>query len=118
MKKSMRAVATLIAAASAVAAIVSTALDAHADSATNKFLADEHAAGFFNVAKGDAGLIAQGMLVCNKLDQGTPLNQLTVAFATAENWSVHEAVEFMGISIRDLCPQHMADVKREAEGVG
>jgi hypothetical protein len=28
----------------------------------------------------------------------------------------HEAVEFMGISIRALCPQHMADVKQEAEG--
>lgn len=94
---------TLITAA-AVTIFATVAGSAVARADVDTYLSDMEAAGFFN-HDGNASEISVGKGICAELAEGT-----SVTYEIKDMWQVShlehdEAVEFVSIAVRDLCPQ-------------
>lgn len=87
----------------------------HAD--TTQFLADVQNAGFTDGSFGATGLEEMGAGVCAQMDQGVdPVVVAQQMYAdTPVNFTQVETDQFVAIAIRDLCPQHIAQVARDAQ---
>ncbi|WP_131805960.1 DUF732 domain-containing protein [Mycobacterium alsense] len=87
----------------------------HAD--TTQFLADVQNAGFTDGSFGATGLEEMGAFVCAQMDQGAdPVVVAERMYAnTPPNFSQDATDQFIAIAIRDLCPQHIAQVARDAQ---
>ncbi|MGH9207951.1 MAG: DUF732 domain-containing protein [Acidimicrobiales bacterium] len=95
--------------------MIEAAPDAHAD--TTQFLNDVQAAGFSDGSLGATGLEEEGAWVCAQMDQGQEPGAVAneVYTLTPPNFSRSSTDQFVAIAINDLCPQHIADVQREAQ---
>ncbi|AFS16099.1 MULTISPECIES: DUF732 domain-containing protein [Mycobacterium] len=96
-------------------ASIFVAAPAHAD--TTQFLADVQNAGFTDGSFGATGLAEMGAAVCAQMDQGMdPVAVAQQMYAdTPVNFTQDETDHFVAIAIRDLCPQHIAQVARDAQ---
>ena len=109
MKKSMRAFATLIAAAGAAGAIGLAAPVAHADTNDGKFLAALNAEGITDHISPQHAIEA-GHTVCQKLDAGQTPTQVANDVLNSSTMPAYHAGYFVGASIKEYCPQHMSEV--------
>src|SRR5262249_10603736 len=111
MKKSMRAFATLIAAAGVTAAIGSAATVAHADTNDGKFLAALKAEGITDHVSPQHAIEA-GHTVCQKLAAGrTPIKVASDVLNGSPLPASHPGY-FVGASIKEYCPQYMSKGER------
>jgi len=106
MKKSMRAVATLIATASATAAIGWAAPVAHADTNDGKFLAALKSEGITDHVSPQHAIEA-AHTVCQKLDAGQTPTQVANDVLNSSAMPAYQSGYFVGASIKEYCPQHM-----------
>lgn len=80
---------------------------AHADAATEQFVADADAAGFIN---SDANLIAQGVWACAQLDHGFTAAAVVKQYVHDNPTLVsYQGGYFVGLAVGDLCPWHMGE---------
>jgi hypothetical protein len=109
VKKSIRDFATLIATASAMAAIGLAAPVAHADTDDGKFLAALKSEGITDhVSPQDA--IEAGHAVCQKLEAGESPTQVANDVLNSSTMPAYHSGYFVGASIEVYCPQYMAKV--------
>ena len=106
MKKSMRAFATLIAAAGATGAIGLAAPVAHADTNDGKFLAALKAEGITDHVSPQHAIEA-GHTVCQKLDAGQTPTQVANDVLNSSALPAYQSGYFVGASIKEYCPQYM-----------
>jgi hypothetical protein len=106
MKKSMRAFATLIAGAGAMAAIGLAAPVAHADTNDAKFLAALKSEGITDHVSPQHAIEA-GHIVCQKLDAGQTPTQVANDVLSSSAMPAYHSGYFVGVSIKEYCPQHM-----------
>jgi len=106
MKKSMRAFATLIAAAGAAGAIGLAAPVAHADTNDGKFLAALKAEGITDHISPQHAIEA-GHTVCQKLDAGQTPTQVANDVLNSSAMPAYQSGYFVGASIKEYCPQYM-----------
>src|SRR5215468_2693744 len=99
MKKSMRAFATLIAAASASGAIGLAAAVAHADTNDAKFLAALKSEG-----------ITDHVSPQHAIDAGQTPTQVANDVLNSSAMPAYHSGYFVGASIKEYCPQHMPEV--------
>jgi hypothetical protein len=107
MKKSMQALATLIAAAGATVAIGSATAVAHADTNDGKFLAALNAEGITDHISPQHAIEA-GHTVCQKLDAGQTPTQVANDVLNSSTMPAYHAGYFVGASIKEYCPQYMS----------
>jgi hypothetical protein len=111
VKKSIRAFATLIATASAMAAIGLAAPVAHADTDDGKFLAALKSEGITDhVSPQDA--IEAGHAVCQKLDAGETPTQVANDVLNSSTMPAYHSGYFVGASIDAYCPRHKDDIPK------
>ena len=106
VKKSMRAFATLIAAASATVAIGSAIPVAHADTNDNKFLAALKSEGITDHVSPQHAIEA-GQTVCQKLDAGQTPTQVANDVLSSSTMPAYHSGYFVGVSIKVYCPQYI-----------
>jgi hypothetical protein len=106
MKKSMRAVAALIAAAGATGAIGLAAPIAHADTNDGKFLAAMKSEGITDHVSPQHAIEA-AHAVCQKLDAGQTPTQVANDVLNSSSMPAYHAGFFVGASIKEYCPQYM-----------
>jgi hypothetical protein len=106
MKKSMRAFATLIAAAGVTAAIGSAATVAHAETNDGKFLAALKSEGITDHVSPQHAIEA-GHTVCQKLDAGQTPTQVANDVLNSSTMPAYHAGYFVGASIKEYCPQYL-----------
>ena len=106
MKKSMRAVAALIAAAGATGAIGLAAPIAHADTNDGKFLAAMKSEGITDHVSPQHAIEA-AHTVCQKLDAGMTPTQVANDVLNSSTMPAYHSGFFVGASIKEYCPQHM-----------
>ena len=104
MKKSMRAFATLIAAAGAAGAIGLAAPVAHADTNDGKFLAALKAEGITDHVSPQHAIEA-AHTVCQKLDAGQTPTQVANDVLNSSTMPAYHAGYFVGVGIKEYCPQ-------------
>jgi glucose/arabinose dehydrogenase len=109
VKKSIRAFATLIAAAGATAAIGLAAPGAHADTNDGKFLAALKSEGITDHVSAQHAIEA-AHAVCQKLDAGETPTQVANDVLNSSTMPAYHAGYFVGASIKEYCPQYMAKV--------
>jgi hypothetical protein len=117
VKKSMRALATLIAAAGATVAIGSAIPVAHAapsrgldaDTNDNRFLAALKSEGITDHVSPQHAIEA-GYTVCQKLEQGMTPTQVAYDVLYSSNLPAYHSGYFVGTSIKVYCPQYMPEV--------
>lgn len=86
------------------AGFIANATPAHAD--VQDFLYDVHASGW-TASRGDAGLVANGYRVCQMLNSTTgDVVARYVYENTDQSVTRADALEFVIISVQDLCPWH------------
>lgn len=113
VKKSMRALATLIAAASATVAIGSAIPVAHAapsrgldaDTNDNRFLAALKSEGITDHVS-SAHAIEAGHMVCQKLDDGMTPTQVANDVLNSSSMPAYHCGYFVGAAIKVYCPQY------------
>ena len=110
MKKSMRAFATLIAAAGAAGAIGLAAPVAHADTNDGKFLAALKAEGITDHISPQHAIEA-GHIVCQKLDAGQTPTQVANDVLNSSAMPAYQSGYFVGASINAYCPQYAPKLK-------
>jgi hypothetical protein len=83
---------------------------AHAD--VNDFVEDVHGElGVSNFVSGDSGLAAQGIWICNQLDNGAQLSAVLQRFVQANPGILpFTAGRLAGIAVSDICPWHVNDI--------
>ncbi|WP_156747978.1 DUF732 domain-containing protein [Mycobacterium sp. E3198] len=83
---------------------------AHAD--VNDFIEDVHGElGVSNFTSGDSGLAAQGVWICNQLDNGAQFSVVLQRFVQANPGILpFTAGRLAAIAVRDICPWHRNDI--------
>ena len=109
MKKSARASAMLIAAASATAAIGLAAPIAHADTNDGRFLAALKSEGITDHVSPQHAIEA-GHAVCQKLDAGQTPAQVANDVLNSSAMPAYHSGYFVGASIKVYCPQYIPEV--------
>jgi len=83
---------------------------AHAD--VNDFIEDVHGElGVSNFITGDSGLAAQGIWICDQLDNGAQFSVMMQRFVQANPGILpYTAGRLAGIAVWDICPWHRNDI--------
>ena len=87
-------------------------IDARAQADVNDFIEDVHGElGVSNFVSGDSGLAAQGIWICNQLDNGAPLSFVLQRFVQANPGILpHTAGRLAAIAVWDICPWRRNDI--------
>lgn len=100
------AIRLLVAATVALLGPLGAVAIAHADTNDSKFLNALKAEGITDHVSPDHA-IAAGHMVCQKLDQGSTPNQVAADVVNSSNMPAYHAGYFVGVSIKEYCPQYM-----------
>jgi hypothetical protein len=109
MKKSMPAVATLIAAAGATGAIGLTAAIAHADTNDDRFLGALQSEGITDHISPSHAIDA-AHTVCSKLDAGMTPFEVAIDVLNSSTMPAYHAGFFVGAAIKVYCPKYLPEV--------
>jgi hypothetical protein len=77
---------------------------AHADSNTDQFLSDVHAAGYG--VSSDASALSNGEMVCKDFRQAMSGSDVAVLVASHTEMSTRDVIGLTLTAVADLCPQY------------